>query len=104
MGELFSLSGCHSPTLEEETMRIWKFVIQPGLRQEIAMPTGALILDAQLQNGECCLWALCDPVVPRREIRRFSIYTTGESLPEDPGKYVATFQVAGGLVFHVFEV
>lgn len=69
----------------------------------IDMPHGAKILTVQMQHGEPQLWALVDPGA-KTYPRTFHTYGTGYTLPDYPGKYVGTFQMAvGSLVFHVFE-
>ena len=86
-------------------MRIWKWQIDlTDYPITLEMPADAQILDVQMQNGKCCMWALCDH---RRETqsRALAIYGTGAPIPDKPGKYVATFQMNDGeFVFHVFEV
>lgn len=85
-------------------MRIWKWQIEVTDRQTVMMPVGAKLLDVQMQGGECCVWALCDENAPK-EPRHIAIYGTGNPMPDEPGEYVATFQMRGGaLVFHAFEV
>lgn len=85
-------------------MRIWKFPLDITDRQTLAMPEGAKMLDVQMQGDTCCLWAMCDQNAPMR-VREVAIYGTGNPMPNDPGEYVATFQMHGGaLVFHAFEV
>ena len=90
-------------------MRIWKWALEVTDRQTVMIPTGAKLLDVQVQPGpmqnHCCqLWALCDQNAPV-EPRHIAIYGTGNPMPDEPGEYVATFQMRGGaLVFHAFEV
>ena len=85
-------------------MRIWKWEIPVTDIQTIPMPEGAKLLDVQMQNGACCIWALCDPKA-KNVLRTLAIYGTGNPVPDDPGEYVATFQIHGGsLVFHVFDL
>ncbi|PTR17503.1 hypothetical protein C8R31_101667 [Nitrosospira sp. Nsp2] len=84
-------------------MRIWKFPLVVTDRQSVLMPAGANLLDVQMQGDECCLWALCDEKAPL-STRHLAMYGTGNPMPDNPGKYVATFQMRGGsLVFHAFE-
>lgn len=84
-------------------MRIWKFELDVTDRQLVWMPIGAKVLDVQMQHDQCCLWALCDEHA-QKEARYFNIYGTGNPMPDEPGEYIATFQMVGGqLVFHVFE-
>ncbi len=84
-------------------MRIWKFPLELTDRQELLMPAGAKILDIQVQRGVPQLWALCNPDA-EKEMRTIVIYGTGHLVPDEYGKYIATFQVSNGaLVFHAFE-
>lgn len=85
-------------------MKIWKWQIEITDRQTVMMPDGAKLLDVQMQGDTCCVWALCDETAPKKP-RHIAIYGTGNPVPDEPGVYVATFQVRGGaLVFHVFEI
>jgi hypothetical protein len=69
----------------------------------ITMPVGAEILTVQVQHRVPCIWALVDPEAPKVD-RYFRVAGTGHSLPENPGKYVGTFQqLEGNLIFHVFD-
>jgi len=80
---------------------IWKFEIKNNLAIEI--PINAEILTAQTQNGIPCLWILVDPEA-EKQTRHFNVYGTGQMITENPGKYINTFQMQGGLfIFHVFE-
>ena len=84
-------------------MRIWKWPLEDVTTQEILAPQGAKFLDAQVQGGVVCLWGLCDERAPK-EPRTIWIYGTGAKIPDEPGEYIATFQMYdGALVFHVFE-
>ena len=86
---------------------IWKFTLEITDDQEIEMPVGAKILSIQQQGGskpgEVQLWAMCDPEASK-ERRSFRIHGTGHPITEDPGEFVATVQIMGGLqVYHVFD-
>lgn len=85
-------------------MRIWKYPLDLTDQQAPIMPQGAKLLDVQVQGPQLCLWALVDekaPVSPRK----IAIYGTGNPMPDQPGEYVATFQIHGGaLVFHAFDL
>jgi hypothetical protein len=84
-------------------MTIWKFPIEVRESQIVHMPKGAKPLTVQMQNGNPCLWTLCDETQPP-EPRCVAVYGTGHKLPTNPGNYIATFQMMEGmLVFHVFE-
>jgi hypothetical protein len=84
-------------------MRIWKYTLRTK-RSVIEMPAGAKLLDVQMQHGACCLWALIDETAPM-ESRTIALYDTGELLPDEPGNYIATVQMHGGvLVSHAFEL
>ena len=82
---------------------IWKF---PALGPLFTakMPIGSRVLSVQSQHGSPQMWALVDPE-KSTELRQFAFYGTGHPMPDDPGKFVGTFQVDGGdLVFHLFDV
>jgi hypothetical protein len=86
-------------------MRIWKYPIIITDRQTLQMPAGAQLLTVQMQGDGPQLWAIVDESESVEEQRTVAIYGTGHPLPHDPGKYIATFQYAGGaFVGHVFEV
>lgn len=84
-------------------MRILKYTLEVKDRQAILVPKGAQFLTVQMQHSKPQLWALC-PEAPAQP-RIIAIYGTGNPMPNEPGAYIATFQMADGqLVFHVFEV
>lgn len=81
---------------------IYKWTLAPG-EQNILMPTGAEILCVQMQGSHPQLWALCDPHQPTQP-RAITICGTGHHMPDQPGRYVGTFQMHdGSLVWHVFD-
>jgi hypothetical protein len=85
-------------------MVIWKAELDVTDRQNIRVPMGAKFLTAQMQGDQLCVWYECNPKNPLQE-RTIAIYGTGNMLPTDPGKYIATFQMLGGtLVFHVYDL
>lgn len=89
-------------------MQILKWSLAITDKQTLRLPAGAKILTVQLQYGTPQLWALCDEAMAARygkTSRYISIYGTGNPMPDDPGEYIATFQMEGGaLVWHVFEI
>jgi hypothetical protein len=86
-------------------MRIWKYALNVIDQQCITMPRNAKILTVQMQDDICCLWALVDETAKFTEHRNIAIYGTGNPMPDNPGTYIATFQMHGGaLVFHAFEL
>ncbi len=90
-----------STRLFDSPRSIWKFPLNPDASIEI--PQGGQLLTGQAQRDEPQLWVMVDPSAPK-ETRRFKTFGTGHEITEDPGTYVATFQMRGGsLVFHVFE-
>jgi hypothetical protein len=80
---------------------IWKFTLELTDLQGMEMPSGARILTVAAQGSSVCLWAHVDPEAPR-ETRTIRLYGTGHPMPENPGVYLGTFQMAP-LVFHAFE-
>jgi hypothetical protein len=85
-------------------MRIWKTTLNVTDVQAVEFPEGAKLLTVQMQHERPQLWALVDENAPIRA-RQVAIYGTGNPIPNEPGEYIATFQMHGGsLVFHVFEI
>ena len=85
-------------------MRVWKWTLDLASVQTIKVPAGAKFLDVQVQNDTIQIWALCDENAPK-EMRKIAIYGTGNPLPDNPGEYIATFQMYdSNLVLHAFEI
>lgn len=85
--------------------QIWKFALSISGEQCVVMPRGAEILCVQMQHNQPQLWALCDPGQPNGAPRTISIHGTGNNVPDNPGRYIGTFQMSGGaLIWHAFEV
>lgn len=84
---------------------IWKFPFDLQDEFTLAMPRGAEILHADVQqtSGQPTLWAVVDPEEPK-EPRTFRVHGTGRELPDDfkPMVHVATFQ-SGPFVWHLFD-
>lgn len=81
---------------------VWKFPLRRW-SAFIDMPGGARILSAGEQDGELCVWALCDPDAPK-ESRYIAAINTGQRMPPPAGEFVATVRMMGsGTVWHVFE-
>ena len=80
---------------------IWKRpLVSDGI---VEFPRGATILSVQTQAGVPTVWALVDPAAPLEAIP-VAIYGTGHDLPDDPGRFIGTFQLHGGaLVLHAFQ-
>lgn len=86
-------------------MRIFKWTLAVTDTQTLELPQGAGILTVQVQGDMPQLWALCNENATTKERRHIAIYGTGNPMPDEPGDYLATFQMHGGaLVFHAFEV
>lgn len=85
---------------------IHKFPFDVDDRLTILMPIGATILHVACQDGRPCLWALVDTESTPTHFRRFRIFGTGHSIPDDTAEfrlvYLATFQKPP-FVWHLFE-
>ena len=80
------------------------FYPMPSSTGFIPMPVGAEVLCVQEQNGCACIWALVDPK-NEIETRSFFLVGTGEPMPDNPSKYIGTFQLSDGrYVGHIFEL
>jgi hypothetical protein len=84
-------------------MKIWKYPLDPSLKQTLSLPVGAKILDVQVQDNTPCLWALVNENTQVKESRHLVMYFTGSDIPDEPGDYIATFQL-NGLVIHLFQI
>jgi len=85
---------------------IYKYELEVQDIIEVTMPIGAEILDLQVQNNTPCLWALVDRS-EGKEVRKFRTIGTGHYIwdKEIPcKKYIGTYQLQSGFVFHLFEV
>ena len=82
---------------------IYKYTLVMADEQAVDMPEAAQVLDVQVQQAQVCLWALVDPVAPTAP-RIIRIVGTGQSVSDAVLlRYIATFQINGAFVFHVFE-
>lgn len=85
-------------------MRVWEWPLAITDSQTIEMPLGAKILTVQIQGEVPVMYALCNKKLATRRRRKIAIHGTGNPMPDEPGVYIATFQLHEGLlVFHVFE-
>jgi len=84
---------------------IWKFELTPNRLQEVPIPLGGQILTVKTKGDNApVLWVLVDPDMPPQE-RLLGVYTTNTELPNEPGRYIASFTIYdGSLEFHVFEM
>lgn len=81
---------------------IHKYPLKVQSKQVIGLPVGAKILDVQVQQGHPCIWALVDKVASVIAVQ-VSIYGTDHEMPDEPGRYIGTFQTNNDeLVFHAF--
>jgi hypothetical protein len=80
---------------------IHKYVLDLAEDQDVVMPAGAVVLDAQMQSGALCIWAEVDTANPN-ERRVFWILGTGKERPLPAARHIATVQ-SGVWVWHVYE-
>jgi hypothetical protein len=98
---------------------IHKFKISLVSRQKVVMPNGAVILTAQMQRDQMCLWAIVpfnpDPFRKTTEFnpneqsvyqtRIIEVFGTGHPMDDSPRKYISTVLTDDGdFVWHVFEL
>ena len=82
---------------------IYKFELQTVGRQEINLPMGAVIISAQAQSGNICLWVELDTKAQTYK-KAIHIYGTGHEIDDDLHlRFIDTVQLANGaLVFHIY--
>lgn len=85
---------------------IHKFPISITSEFTLAMPMGFFEpLSVQMQRGVPVLWAKVYKGDVRMEPVLFRLIATGEEFEDNPRmRYIATFQLGNGLVFHLHEV
>lgn len=83
---------------------IHKYPLKHKTVQDVVMPSGARLLDVQVQGGVLMLWAVVclTPSHPQRP-RRILIAPTGGKFESLLEPHVATVQ-AGDFVWHVFDL
>ncbi|HDZ27289.1 hypothetical protein LCGC14_0866410 [marine sediment metagenome] len=87
---------------------IYKYPIPIEGAFEIELPTGAMILSFQSQNGVPCIWAMVDTGFVEEE-RSFRLFGTGHPIGNIPKgvslHYIGTMQQSQipPLVWHLFE-
>lgn len=84
-------------------MTIWKYVLRVIDSQLVAMPEGAQILSAHVQNGELCIWALVNPGAVKKP-RTIEINGTGHRLSSKVNRRFIGTVLVHQFVWHVFEV
>jgi hypothetical protein len=97
--------------MRRHTLTIFKHTLSLDFHQEVELPYGARILDAQVQNGKPRLWFgfIHEHQTPahRPQKRHFVLLPTGGNYRIADGKelrYVATLQLHGGeIMVHVYE-
>jgi hypothetical protein len=88
-------------------MVIWKYPVGPGPSFHIDIPKSPEILTVQLQDGVPMLWVIVDP--HSHSVRyHFNIRPTGGehdgiSVQWAKDRYVATYQLIDGTVWHLFH-
>lgn len=80
---------------------IWKYILELKDIQDVKMPFGANVLNAQLQDGKITLWAKVQSF-NSPEPRRFIINGTGHELNDEGDIYIGTVQQLP-FVWHIFE-
>lgn len=82
---------------------IWKYEFaHNALEMDLMIPIGAEILDVQIQGYSICAWFIVD-TTKKMVQRKLRIYVTGDSVPDNSGKYVATVQM-NEYVLHIFDM
>lgn len=81
---------------------IWKHQLKLTDRQTLSVPTGAIFLCVQNQNGIPTIWSLVEPDAPTLTRRYIEIIGTGHEIAEAPRVYIGTVQI-DQFVWHIFE-
>ena len=88
------------------TLTIWKYPIEIKDEHEIEIPSPAIPLAFQMQNGKPTLWCLVNPEMGMVK-KKFHLAGTGHKIFNilEELKYIGTTQLLHGmLVYHLFEI
>ena len=81
---------------------IFKYPLPTNFGKTLAfLPDKAIPLTLQLQQGAPVLWCEIDTDRITKNVE-YNIYGTGHRLPDDPGKYLGSWQDTSGLVYHAY--
>jgi hypothetical protein len=87
--------------------KIHKATLRITEKQVIELPEGSIILSLKVQNNLPVLWFEFKEESGKDLVgRNINMYGTGNSLPDNPGKYIGVAQVQGQwgeLVWHYYE-
>lgn len=78
---------------------IYEYAVERG-SFTLGLPVGAQFLDVQIQGTQPVMWFCLDPE-SREQPCGFTCVGTGEESP-DGARYLGTFQMPDGLVYHLF--
>lgn len=74
-----------------------------GTVRSVAMPAGSIIRAVGVQQeGEACVWVESPDDTGLRDLRKFLVVPTGDSVP-DPGVYLGTVS-DDPFVWHIYDV
>lgn len=68
----------------------------------INMPNGSVVVHAERQTDDLCIWAERDTQVLTAVIRRFCVYGTGHTIPSD-AQHITTWKEPP-YVWHLYEL
>ena len=85
------------------TARIIKYRLDPVRRQTIEVPAGAFVSHVHEQDGAATLWLIRPAGMLLLHKWQVTCLSTGDSIPDDAGRYVGTAHIHDGrTVVHVF--
>ena len=88
---------------ETKRLTIWKYPVQVKDFFTLEMPAGAKFLSVQVQADTPQMWFVVDIDGREAETREFFVFGTGhECSTASDMEFLGTFQLSGGLVFHLF--
>lgn len=85
------------------TSRIIKYRLDPVRRQTIEVPAGSFVSHVHEQDGHATIWLIRPAGMLLLHKWQVTCLSTGESIPDDAGRYAGTAHIHGGrTVVHVF--
>lgn len=82
---------------------IWKQPLVGQGRQEYLLPCTAQIIHVEAQQGNPCIWYLCDTSEQPKVLRTFLVVATGGEVPDNFTFLGTALLMDGRFVLHVFE-
>lgn len=84
---------------------VYKYTIEvAGGQQDVVVPVCSRLLKIGMQNGKIALWFEVETEMAYEETKTFSVFGTGQSIPEHVCYIYIDTVFDGDFVWHVYQV